>query len=84
MAVPGERGAVLIDKSQKGLVQSHVELLDEVAAPVGKGQRLGTLTLKAGEQVLTQIPLIAETGMARLTWGDIFWRILKSVAFHME
>lgn len=84
MAVPGERGAVLIDKSQKGLVQSHVELLDEVAAPVGKGQRLGTLTLKAGEQVLTQIPLIAETGMARLTWGEIFWKILQSVAFHME
>ena len=84
VAVPGEKGAVLIDKSQKNLVQSHVELLDEVAAPVGKGQRLGTLTLKAGEQVLTQIPLVAEEGMARLTWGEIFWRILKSVAFHME
>ncbi len=81
VAVPGEQGAVLIDKSQKSLVQSHIELLDEVAAPVGKGQRLGTLTLKAGEQVLAQIPLVAEAGMARLTWGEIFWRILQSVAF---
>ncbi len=80
-AVPAEQGAILIDKSQKSLVQSHIELLNEVAAPVGKGQRLGTLTLKAGEQVLTQIPLIAETGMARLTWGEIFWKILQSVAF---
>ena len=84
IAVPGEQGTVLIDKSQKSMVQSYVELLDEVAAPVGKGQRLGTLTLKAGEQVLTQIPLVAEEGMARLTWGEIFWKILRNVAFYME
>ena len=79
-AIPAEQSAVLIDKSQKNLVQSYVELMDELAAPVGKGQRLGTLTLKAGEQVLTQIPLVAEVGMARLTWGEIFWRILQTVA----
>ena len=81
VAVPAEQGAVLIDKSQKNMVSSHVELLEEVPAPVGKGQRLGTLTLKAGEQVLAQIPLVAKEGMARLTWGEIFWRILQSVAF---
>lgn len=81
VAVPAEQGAVLIDKSQKNMVSSHVELMEEVPAPVGKGQRLGTLTLKAGEQVLAQIPLVAKEGMARLTWGEIFWRILQSVAF---
>jgi D-alanyl-D-alanine carboxypeptidase (penicillin-binding protein 5/6) len=81
VAVPAEQGAVLIDKSQKNMVSSHFELLEEVAAPVGKGQRLGTVTLKAGEQVLAQIPLVAKEGMARLTWGEIFWRILQSVAF---
>ena len=84
VAVPGQQGAVLIDKSQKNLVNSTVELMDEVAAPVGKGQRLGTLTLKAGEQILAQIPLVAESGMARLTWGEIFLRILQSVAFKIR
>ncbi len=81
VAVPAEQGAVLIDKSQKNMVSSHVELMEEVPAPVGKGQRLGTVILKAGEQVLAQIPLVAKEGMARLTWGEIFWRILQSVAF---
>ncbi|MBE6983407.1 MAG: D-alanyl-D-alanine carboxypeptidase, partial [Ruminococcaceae bacterium] len=72
-AVPAESGSVLIDKSQKGMIESYVELLPEITAPVGKGQRLGTLTLKAGQQVLKEIPLIAEQGVARLTWGEIFW-----------
>ncbi len=81
VAVPAEQGAVLIDKSQKNMVSSQVELIEEVQAPVGKGQRLGTLTLKAGDQVLAQIPLVAKEGMARLTWGEIFWKILQSVAF---
>jgi D-alanyl-D-alanine carboxypeptidase (penicillin-binding protein 5/6) len=80
-AVPAESGAVLIDKSQKGMIESYVELLPEIAAPVGKGQRLGTLTLKAGQQVLKEIPLIADKGVARLTWGEIFWQILQKIAF---
>ncbi len=80
-AVPAESGAVLIDKSQKGMVDSQIDLLPEIAAPVGKGQRLGTLTLKAGQQVLKEIPLIAEEGVARLTWGEIFWQILQKIAF---
>ena len=81
VAVPARQEAILIDKSQKNMVSSQVELIEEVQAPVGKGQRLGTLTLKAGDQVLAQIPLVAKEGMARLTWGEIFWKILQSVAF---
>lgn len=80
-AVPAESGAVLIDKSQKGMVDSQIDLLPEIAAPVGKGQRLGTLTLKAGQQVLKEIPLIAQQGVSRLTWGEIFWQILQRIAF---
>ena len=80
-AVPAQEGALLIDKSQKAMVSTQVELVDMVDAPVGKGQKLGMLTLKAGEQVLSQIPLIAEKGVARLTWGEIFWKILQNVAF---
>ena len=80
-AVPLESGAVLIDKSQKGMVESQIELLPEIAAPIGKGQRLGTLTLKAGQQILKEIPLVADQGVARLTWGDIFWQIIQKIAF---
>ena len=78
-AVPSQEAALLIDKAQRGSVTTQVELDEEVTAPVSKGQRLGTLTVKAGEQVLEQIPLVAEEAVERLTWGDLFARVLKQV-----
>ena len=78
-AVPARQDALLIDKSQKSLLSTKVELDEEVTAPVSKGQRLGTLSVCAGEQVLVQIPLVAEEAVAKLTWGQMFVRILKRV-----
>ena len=55
--------------------------LDEsVHAPVSSGQRLGTLTIKSGEQVLAQIPLVAQKAVERKGWGDIYVDILRRVA----
>ena len=78
-AIPGEDTQLLIDKSQKAMVTTQMELEQEVAAPVSKGQRLGTLTVKAGEQVLAQVPMVAETAVERLTWGDLFLKMLKQL-----
>jgi hypothetical protein len=41
---------------------------------------LGTLTVKAGEQVLSQIPLVAVEAVERLTWGDLFVKVWKRAA----
>ena len=76
-AVPGEDAQLLIDKSQKDMVTTDFTLEESVTAPVSKGQRLGTMTVRAGEQILTEIPLVAETGVPRLTWGDLFVKLLK-------
>ncbi len=83
-AVPGESAQLLIDKSQKAMVTTQMELEQEVAAPVSKGQRLGTLTVKAGEQVLAQIPMVAENGVERLTWGDLFLKMLQRLCMAKE
>ena len=78
-AVPADDGSMLIDKGQKNLVTTEVELEPTVTAPVSKGQRLGTMTLRAGEQILAQIPLVAESGVEKLTWGQMFLRLLRKV-----
>ena len=78
-AIPGEDVQLLIDKSQRDSVTVEVKLDGEVSAPVSKGQKLGTMTVRAGEQVLSQIPMVAESGVSRLTWGDIFLQILKKL-----
>ena len=76
-AVPSEETALLIDKAQKSLISYRTVLEETVQAPVSKGQRLGTLSVMAGEQVLAQIPLVAEEAVEKLTFGQIFLRVLK-------
>ncbi len=76
-AVPNAQDSLLVDKAQRSDVTTQVELDELVTAPVSKGQRLGTLTVKSGEQILSQIPLVAETSVPRLTFGDLFLRIFK-------
>ena len=75
--VPAQTGEMLIDKGQKNTVTTEVVLDEEVTAPVSQGQRLGTLTIKAGEQILSEIPMIAESGVEKLTWGQMYLRVLR-------
>lgn len=79
-AVPGEDAQLLIDKSQKDMVTTDFTLEEEVTAPVSRGQRLGTMTVRAGEQILMEIPMVAETGVSRLTWGELFLKLLGRLA----
>ena len=78
-AVLGQPGPMLIDKSQKKTVTSHVELKPSVAAPVSKGQALGTLTVKSGEQILMRLPLVAEKPVMKVSWKSVFLKVLKSM-----
>ena len=78
-AVPASDGKMLIDKGQKSLVTTQVQLDEEVTAPVSLGQRLGTMTVKAGEQVLAEIPMVAETSVEKLTWGQVFLGLLRKL-----
>ena len=78
-AVPAGDDAVLIDKGQKSGVTQQVELLDPVTAPVSKGQRLGTLYVKSGEQVLKEIPLVAEESVAKLTFWQMWSRLFRKL-----
>ena len=80
----GENSGLLIDKSQKNSVTTEVTLEETVAAPVSKGQRLGTLTVKSGDQVLAQLPLVATEPIERLTWGDLILKVLKQIAMAKE
>ena len=79
-AIPAEQPRLLIDKAQKSSVTTQIELKEQVAAPVSRGQRLGTLTVKAGEQVLKQIPLVAKDSVPKLTFGQLYLQVLKRIA----
>ena len=75
----GDAG-LLIDKGQKGSITLEVALEPSVTAPVSRGQRLGTLTVRSGETVLAQLPLVAEEAVERKSWGDLIVSVLRQVA----
>ena len=79
-AVPAGEINLLVDKSQRNSIGTELALDKTVTAPVSRGQRLGTLTIKAGEQILSQIPLVAESAVSRLTWGQLTLRLLRRIA----
>ena len=79
-AIPGEQIELLIDKAQKNQVNVHLELEEELNAPVSKGQKIGTLTVRAGEQVLAQVPMVAADAVPKLTWWDVFVQLLQKIA----
>ncbi len=78
-AITGTDAAMLIDKGQAGSVTTQVELVQKVEAPVSQGQRLGTVTVKAGEQVLQQIPLVAKNAVPRLTFWELVAMALRKL-----
>ena len=79
-AIPAEVNALLIDKSQQSSVTFQTELEESVTAPVSKGQRLGTFTVKIGDQILRQTPLVAEQAVEKLTFWDVFIDVIRSLA----
>ena len=79
-AVPAEDPVLLIDKAQLNAVNMKVTLEEQVDAPVSKGQRLGTLTVTVGEQILAEIPMVAEEAVQGLRFWDIFLRLLRQCA----
>ena len=75
----GEEGGMLVEKARRGSVATEVTLEPEVTAPVTKGQRLGTMTVRAGDQILRQLPLVAARDIPRLSYGQILLRTLGKV-----
>ena len=78
-AVPGEAAELLIRKDQVNSVRSDIALDPAVSAPVSQGQKIGTLTICCGEQILAQIPLVAEGAIPRVTWGQMFGKLLGRI-----
>ena len=68
---------LLVEKTKAGQLTQSVELPAEVEAPVAAGQALGTLTVRAGDEVLLELPLQAEQAVEKLSWGGMLKRLLR-------
>ena len=73
VALQGD-ASVLIPKAQKAGLTTEIKLEEFCTAPVEKGARLGTLTIRSGEETLLEIPLVAAREVKRKTFRD--WLVL--------
>ncbi len=78
--LPESSAGLLIHKEQKSSITTDIDLSDPPAAPVEQGQRLGTMTVRAGDRVLAEIPLVADQQVPRLTWWELTVQLLKRTA----
>ena len=76
----GSDTELLIDKARRNSITTELKLLESVTAPVEAGQRIGSLTIRAGEEILSEVPLVAGEGVERLSWWDLFQKVLGRVA----
>ena len=68
---------ILIEKRRQAGITRQVELEEGLTAPVEKGQVVGRLRILAGDQLLKELPLTAAEDVPRLTFGEIWLRVLR-------
>ena len=76
----GQGEGLLVDKGLRSSITTEVTLEEGVTAPVSLGQRLGTMTVRVGEQILQQIPMIATESVQKKSFWDVFVDVLRQIA----
>ena len=83
VAVPESAVSALIKKGA-GEVEMKTELYEEVASPVKKDDRLGTLSFYLGDEKISECALVAKSDVERITFGRVYLNFLKQLAFNSE
>ena len=70
---------MLREKSGMGDLQYDISLPEAVSAPVAEGQVLGTMTVRAGEETVAQVDIVAAAAVERLGFWALYGRLLGSL-----
>ena len=67
---------VSVPQGSGAKIKTHVVRTDPLIAPIAKGQAVGTLKVMAGEQVVTEVPMLAleeveQSGILGRAWDSI-------------
>lgn len=70
---------ILMEKSKISGLEKTVELNEKISAPVEKGQVLGKVTVKSGDEIVYEGNLVADEAVSRLSTWQIFCNLLSFV-----
>ena len=71
---------MLVKKGELSSITARTELPEGLDAPVEQGQQLGELILEREGERIAALPLTAGEDVPRLSWADIFAKLLGRVA----
>lgn len=75
---------LLVEKAQRSGITQEICLEESVDAPVSRGQRLGMLTMRSGEQILAEIPLVAGEGIPKLSWWNVCCVVMRRICMAQQ
>ena len=81
LTLPETGRKVLVKKAQIASLTQETTLPEMVDAPVAQGQKLGTLTVCDGETVVLEVPILAAENVEKLTWWEMYRRMLGVLCF---
>ena len=71
---------LLVEKGKLSRITARTELAEQLDAPVSRGDQVGKIVVECDGQLLTELPLTAGEAVTRLTWPDLFARLLGRIA----
>ena len=69
----------IVNKSDKGKIEKIYDIPDALAAPLTKGEAVGRIIYKLGDETIGECEIVIDNSVERLGLFDIYWRLLWTV-----
>lgn len=68
---------ILLPKANAGSIETEVLVEEELTAPVEKGQTVGKILYKKGDEVIFETPILTEEGVEAIGFSQVVRRLLS-------
>ena len=79
LKIKREAFSSLLEKGDISKIKTVTELTEGVAAPVKKGDVIGTVTYKCGETVIGKANVVANEDGEKMGFFTMMWKILRAM-----
>ena len=70
--------SALVDIGDLAHITTQVAIPPTLAAPIGEGDKVGTVSYYVGEEKIGECDIVASETIAKISWTEIFLRILRT------
>lgn len=70
--------SALVEKGKRTSVKYKINLPNELIAPVSRGDKVGSITYSVGEEIIGECDIYAAESIEKISWLEIFMRMLSS------